>query len=492
MNLTDKRLRELDSPELTADERAALRCRLTADFIHIGQYERARESLGELWRGIGQRPHVEGLEDRTAAEVLLQCGALSGWLGTSKRVEGAQDAAKDLISEALRMFSAHGRQTKVSEAEYELGMCYWRAGAFDEARLILHEAVSRLGATDVEQRAKILIRSTLVEISAGRYHDALNILDEAAPIFQGASDALKGKWHAQMGLVMRRFGFAEGRTDYIDRAIIEITAAIYHFEEAHHERYCANNLNNIAPLFAKLERYEEAHQHLDRAQRIFTRLNDAGNLAQVRETRARVFLAEKKYKRAADAIGGAVVVLEKAGESALLADALTVQAIVEARLGHYYLSLPTFRRAIKIAEQAGAQESAGLAALSLIEELGASHLSDEVIYKTYCHADDLLRQTQDAETIARLRACARTVILLIADVGMGARFSLSEALRSYEARFIRRALIEAEGIVTTAAKRLGISYQKLQYLLETRHEDLAPVRKPVKKRLRSIIKKSKK
>jgi hypothetical protein len=207
---------------------------------------------------------------------------------------------------------------------------------------------------------------------------------------------------------------------------------------------------------------------------------------------SRVFLAEKKYKKAADAIGGAVVVLEKAGESALLADALTVQAIVEARLGHHYLSLPTFRRAVKVAEQAGAQESAGLAALSLIEELGASHLSDEVIYKTYCHADDLLRQTQDAETIARLRACARTVILLIADVGMGARFSLSEALRAYEARFIRRALIEAEGIVTTAAKRLGISYQKLQYLLETRHEDLAPARKPVKKRLRSIIKKPKK
>jgi tetratricopeptide (TPR) repeat protein len=355
--------------------------------------------------------------------------------------------------------------------------------------VILRQAAGRLDEGDFEQKAKILIRGTLVEISAGRYHDALKILDEAEPVFKVASDALKGRWHAQMGLVMRRLWAAEGRADYLDRAIIETTAAIFHFEQAHHERYRGNNLNNLARLLARTGRYGEAHEQLDRAQRIFASLNDAGNLAQVRETRARIFLAEKRYEKAADVITSAVGALERAGEPALLADALAVQATIEARRGYHYRSLPIFRRAIKVAEQAGALESAGLASLSLIEEHGAARLSEAEVYEAYCRADDLLGRTQDAEAVARLRGCARLIARRLAEVRMGSKFSLPEAVRKYEARFIQRALKEAEGSVTRAAKHLGINYQVLVYLLKTRHKELIPARTPAKKRRRSIIKK---
>ena len=81
MTLADERLREIDNPSLTTDERATLRAQVTADLIHKRRYEDARESLGELWRGVGERPNVEGLGEKTAAEVLLQAGVLSGWLG---------------------------------------------------------------------------------------------------------------------------------------------------------------------------------------------------------------------------------------------------------------------------------------------------------------------------------------------------------------------------------------------------------------------------
>src|SRR5918997_526057 len=165
MNLTDSRLSGLDDPNLTPDERALTRCRVAADLTHSGQYEQAREALGDLWQGAGERPNVAGLWETTAAEVLLQCGSLTGWLGTSKKVEGAQEKAKDLIGEARRVYEAHGLRAKVAEAEYELGMCYWRAGALDEARVMLQEAARK---ADPEQRAKILIRSTAVEASAGR------------------------------------------------------------------------------------------------------------------------------------------------------------------------------------------------------------------------------------------------------------------------------------------------------------------------------------
>jgi tetratricopeptide (TPR) repeat protein len=482
MNLTDKH------PNLTSDERALIHCRAAAELIHSGQYEKAREALGELWRGVGARPNVEGLDEVTAAEVLLQVGALSGWLGASKQAGRAQDAAKDLISEAQRLFEAHGMWARVAEAGHELGVCYWRAGALDEARVILQEAASRLGTGDAEQKAKILIRSTVVEISAGRYHDALKILDEAESVIGSASDALKGRWHGQRGVVLRRLSAAEGRSDYLDRAIIEYTAASIYFERAKHTRYCGNAENNLAFIHFKLGRYKEAHEHLDRAQMIFTRLKDAGNLAQVDETRARVLLSEGKYREAKRIITGVIKTFEQIGEQALLADALTVQATVEARLGRHDISLETFSRAVEVAEQAGALESAGLAALAMIEEHGERRLSEEELFEVFTRVNVLLRRTQDLEAIFRLLDCVQVIAKRLGVVRMGEGFTLPEALRQYEARYIRRALHESGGRVTHAAKRLGISYQKLQYLLETRHKDLAPERTPAEKRLRSVIK----
>jgi tetratricopeptide (TPR) repeat protein len=296
MNLADERLKELDNPSLTENERTLIRSQVAGDLIHRGQYEEAREVLGGLWLGIGQMPPVGNLPPAVAAEVLLRCGTLTRHLGNVRNVAGAQERAKDMLSEAARAFRAQGMPAKVSETQYELAMCYWWLGQHDEARVVLREALNPLTDAAVELKAKILIRQTIVEIWENRYHEALSILKEAEPVFASANDALKGRWHGQRAIVYMKLSATEHRADYADRAIIDFTAAIYHYEQARHERYCGNNLNNLAFLLYKLGRYREAHEHLDRAQLIFTKLKDPGNLAQVDETRARVLVAEKQYR----------------------------------------------------------------------------------------------------------------------------------------------------------------------------------------------------
>lgn len=245
MNLADSRLKQLDNPSLTHNERILLRCRLAAEFIHVGQYESAGEALGELWQGVGRRPDVERLKTLTAAEVLLQCGVLSSWLGSIQQLSGAQEKAKDLLFEALRTFRSEHQPAKVSEAQYELGTCYWRLGAYDEARVILDEALKGLGEKDTDLRAKILIRHTNIEVWIGRYHDAWNILEKAGEFFEDSGDVLKGRWHGQKGLVLQRLALTEKRTNYADRAIMEFTAAIYHYEWSGHERYKRSNVETV-------------------------------------------------------------------------------------------------------------------------------------------------------------------------------------------------------------------------------------------------------
>lgn len=225
LNLTDERLKQLDNPQLTPDGRALIRCEVASELVHVGQYEAAREALGELWQGIGNRPKLRGLTTSVHAEVLLQSGVLSGWLGTLHQVADAQEKAKDLLFEALRRFQSKGRKSKVAEAQYELGLCYFRLGAYDESRIVLDEAARGLSEDDLQLKAKILTRRAFVELWAGRHHDALRVLEEAQSFFESGGDALKGRWHNQMGLVLRRLATAEGRTDYADKAIIEYTAS---------------------------------------------------------------------------------------------------------------------------------------------------------------------------------------------------------------------------------------------------------------------------
>ena len=490
MNLADERLKELDNPSLTSDDRALVRCRVAWDFIDKGKYEAAREALGDLWQGVGQRPSVETLGDRAAAEVLLLAGALSGWLGASNHVPGAQASAKDLISKSLPLFESLRETWQVAAAQSELALCYWRDDAYDEARVLLTAALG--GLSDVVKLAKAVLRLTTVEFSDGRYNAALTILKDNAFIFDDRiSHALRGNFHNLLALVLKQLGTTEGRPDYLDRAVIEYTEAIYHQEKAGHERYRATNENNLANLLRKMRRYRDAHYHLDRAGAVLLKLKDAGLLAQVDETRARVFIDEKKYSEADRVITRAVQTLEGGGAAALLAEALTTQGVVWAGLSRNDESIKVLRRAVKVAEDAGASCVAGLAAVTLIEEHGARRaLSPEEVYEVYVSADRLLKDAQHPEAFARLRTCARVVMRRLAGVQFGEKnFTIFNAVHELEAKLIGQALDEAGGSVTRAAKLLGVRHQTFLSMLNMRHRNLLEKRTPAEKRLKSIIKK---
>ena len=499
MALVESLLRQLDDPSLNHDERALLRCRAAADLEHRGQYEAALAALAELWRGVGRRPALEGLGELTAAEVLLRAGTLSGWFGSARQLEGAQDAAKDLISESISRFEALGERTSVAAARGELGFCYYRAGAYDEARVLYHDALNLLADGGAEGlRAEILLRLVIVESCTGRYNDALRTLTEGTRLFEeSADDALKGKFHNELACSLMFLADAERRPDYRDRAIIEFTAAAHYFEQAGHTRYSARAENNLGFLLYTAGHYADAHEHLNRARRLFVRERDGGSVAQVDETRARVLLAEGRVREAEGVIREAVRKLERGGEQALLAEALTTQGRILARASDFAGSQDTLRRAADLAEQAGAVEDAGRALLSLIEE-HAGRVAERDLLETYRRANDLLKETQDAETVARLLDCAaRIVSLRLASaplrrersrVDFWANFSLTERVRAYEARYIRHALIDAQGSVTQAARLLGLNHPtKLASILKSRHKDIAHLRTPPEKRRRSII-----
>jgi DNA-binding NtrC family response regulator len=410
MNLQSSLRNELDDPTLSRDERARLRCRMAGEMEEAGNYEAARSAMGELWQRIGHRPQLAGLDQRTAARVLLRAGALTGWIGSSQQIEDAQETAKNLIGESLTIFESLREKENVAEALTELSVCYWREGAYDEARLTLREALSRLSDNDSKQKAVVLLRIAMVELSATRYRDALRVLSDAAPLFLATgSHALEGKYHGSIGIILDNLSEGEDQEGLVDRALIEYTAASFHFEQAGHTYFQARVENNLGSLLFRNRRFAEAHEHLDRARRLFQGLKDSSGIAQVDDARARTLLAEGRNAEAEALARVSVRTLEKGDERSVLATALMTQGTALARLGRYDESRLTLQYAIKVAHRAGALDHAGLAALIIIEELGETLTASEM-RNVYERADGLLANSQHPGTLLRLRRAVRHIL----------------------------------------------------------------------------------
>jgi CheY-like chemotaxis protein len=448
--------------------------------------------MGELWSRVGERPSLDELDEGTAAEVLLRAGVLTGWLGSVKQIEGAQESAKNLISESLNRFEALGDTLKAAEAQTEIGYCYWRQGAFNDARSMLREALDRLPPNDEsEVKAIAMLRLAIVEGSVKRYNDALRIDIEAAPLFEKSTNpAHKGKFYNQFGFVLKNLGAAEKRDDYIDRALIEFAAASFYFEEAGHGRYQACVENNLGMLFGTARKFPEAHEHLDRAQALFTSMKDSVHTAQVDDTRAKVLLAEGRVTEAERLVRSAVQILERGGEQSLLAEALTTHGIALARMGNQRVARLTLQRAVEVAQNAGDTEGAGLAALTILEEL-TDHLPARDLSATYDRAAELLANSAHQDHKDRLLVASRRVLYLVGTLPTPPTwkgFNLYDAVLRFEARLIERALRETDGIVSRAAQLLGIERTSLDAMLHRgRHKALAHLRTPVEPRRTSLM-----
>ena len=97
-----------------------------------------------FWNGVGTRPHTENLEEEIKAEVLLRSGVITGWIGGSESIPHSQEWAKDLISESNSIFEELDLAEKNAETQVELATCYWREGAFDEARIFLSVTIEKI------------------------------------------------------------------------------------------------------------------------------------------------------------------------------------------------------------------------------------------------------------------------------------------------------------------------------------------------------------
>lgn len=430
-----RRDRVLQFPTQTA-ERLEVCCRAALAREERGEYEEACELLAGHWQGPGGRPEVHGLDDRAAGELLTRAGSLTAWLGSKKQIEGWQEKAKDLLSEAAARFESARDLTGWGWTQKGLALCYWREGSLSEARAIVAGAIERLGRHDDEIWIALQLCLAIVEVNEGRNLQALELFKTMWPVVERrASDLARGHYHN--GLANARENLGD-----VDAAIIESTATAYHFEQANYQRGQILALNSLANLCRKAKDFSAAHVHLDRAERLTRELSDDLHLAHLKDSRALLYLAEGKAGEAEPAARRSVEIFERGDEHALLVRSLVTHARTLIALKDSG-ALGTYLRAYELAAEHIGSRRAGEIALETIGELAGQ-------------------------------------------ICLESHVTLDDARHIFEGSIIRRALDEAGGNITAAGLRLGESQQAMSFILRTRHQDLQPPSKR-RPRHRSIV-----
>ena len=119
-------------------------------------------------------------------------------------------------------------------------------------------------------------------------------------------------------------------------------------------------------------------------------------------------LSRSKYAEAEATARNAVSSFRKAGRQCFLAEALVTHGIALARLTKTLRAQSALQEAAEVAHRAGALNQAGLAALTLIEEI--EQLPLELLLSAYDKASEWLAEVQSAGLLARLNQAARKVI----------------------------------------------------------------------------------
>ena len=177
-------------------------------------------------------------------------------------------------------------------------------------------------------------------------------------------------------------------------------------------------------------------EEYERARALFESLGDAAGVAQCDEARARTLVSEGKYEEAERLVRSAAGALESSGSPQLLSECLTTLALVQASAGRHDEARATLARAVEAAAQ-GRSAPAPVSDSASVEERWAG-------------------------------------------------FSLKAEVLRYEAELIQRALRDAGGGVSYAARLLGFRHhQTFVALLNNRHKNLLHARNPVVPRRRT-------
>ena len=391
----------------TQNEQVQVSCSVAREQIDAGNYDSAYRVLHTWWR-YGEWPKVDGLDERSCADLLFTAGELAGCLASAKQLPRGQKDGEALLNGSIAIFEQLSSRPRAAEARIELALCYYRQGLFDLGRSTLRIVLGMLSADDHELRSLALVRLASLERHAGRLQEALACLKEATAVVDLAGPWVTGRCHLELASTFKDLAISEEDSMYFDQAQESYLKALQEFEGVGNHRLVAIVENNLGVLFIPMGRLLEAEFHLLRARQFFSHFDDQIRCAQVDDSLARLYFVQRKYDEARIAIERAVSTMERGDEDALLAESLRTMGMIYCALNRYNEAQKILDGAYRLACRCGDTEGSGRALLILVEEMGEM-LEPEERSRIQLLLAEVLSTSQQPSVKAGIRRCLQKI-----------------------------------------------------------------------------------
>lgn len=275
-----------------------------------GKYEEGLAETREIWPDTTALPNVAGLDSRDAAELLLRCGALFGFLGHIKQLPNAQEKSRNVLTEARNRFIDIYDVEKIAECENYIALAYWRSGELNEAETFVETALSHDLPSTNEVRLYSIVTMTILHNASKRYNETIDLVEENEYDFMRCGDAfLLGSMSTNIGIALKNLG-------RLDESLERYKEARMYHSKSGHKTYLATVDNNLANIYKARRKYDLAHGASDSAVRLFGKLKDRTHQGFSVDTKACIYIAEGRYQEAIETADKALEILERSENTA--------------------------------------------------------------------------------------------------------------------------------------------------------------------------------
>lgn len=397
--------------KIIEDAREAELCRDIAALRHI---------LEPVWPDIEEDPDFTMWPPLIQAKLLRLAGFLLTYTAKSHAVSRYHSRAKDLLTRAVMFFDELGEADAAAEAKIILAFAFWHAGEIDEHRALLAGLENQFAGNQLHPiRLQVLINRLMALIWSQEYEQALVIVESLRVPAALCTDArLVALYHMEAGILARQTGRFETATEHYQLAIDKA-------REIKSSRLVATNLNNLAMAFKCMERFDEAHRMAESALATFEGLGDAGWIAMVRDTQAQIMLAEGRFEEALDAIEDAISGFSIGEDWANVVESIWVRCQCLFRSG-------------RVEE--------GFESYTELQDTAATRIGSVATHRF-------------------VKAIAREIYVINS-------LPYDQEVAAFKKSLVAAALTDTSNVIVSAAKRLGMTHQKLSDILNNQFPEL--------------------
>jgi len=353
---TTHKLTTKDVLHLIEEARNAELCRDT---------ESLRKILQTVWIDTSVTPDFQSYGEIINAELLRLCGVFLSLYGKySLNQKNYQSRAKDLLTNAIRIFEANNLPDKAAEAHVMLAFCYWNAGEISECEAILNIVEADFGTNPLHPvYLQICLNRLLICFWNSNVKSALQIIEEIKTPAQLCNDLrLQVIFHNQAGIFYR----ADKR---YEKGIFHLNEAIRLAKKANNQLYTAINLNNLAYLYKEIKDFQKAFDCISESIKEINKIKYQGFLPHILDTKALIYLDWNKSEKALESINESIEYFKQGEDYRGLTDALWTKVRCLIRLEKAEEAFFTFAELERIALEHIGEIAAKKFAKNLTEEV---------------------------------------------------------------------------------------------------------------------------